>query len=116
MSTTSGNISIGGTLGVTGNVAVNTNKLTIAAASGNVVSAGTVQGTILIGTTGVQLKTAVTNTANPPTQAELVTAFGAANQGVGLAGMLDDNNSHANTYLVYSDGASWWYVAGTKGA
>ena len=37
----SGNSLVGGTLGVTGDVAVNTNKFTVAAASGNTVVAGT---------------------------------------------------------------------------
>src|SRR5574343_636550 len=48
----SGNTAIAGTLGVTGNVAVNTNKFTVAASSGNTVVAGT------LGVTGVATFTA----------------------------------------------------------
>lgn len=71
---------------------------------------------ILTATGGVITKYAVTDTANPPTQAELVTAFGAANQGAGLLGVLNDGGGGANEYLCFSDGTNWWYIAATVGA
>lgn len=57
------------------------------------------------------------NTSNPPTQAELVSAFGAASStGAGYLTVLDDNNAHTNVYLILNDGSSYWYAAMTKGA
>jgi hypothetical protein len=57
------------------------------------------------------------NTSNPPTQAEMVSAYGsAASAGAGRVILLDDNGGNANDYLVVSNGTSWWYVALTKGA
>ena len=57
------------------------------------------------------------NTANPPTQAQLVTAFGvAADRGAGYIGILDDNAGNANVYLAASNGVRWWYVALTAPA
>jgi hypothetical protein len=52
---------------------------------------------------------------NPPTDAELDTAFGTpATVGAGFAAVLDDNNADTNVYFVTSNGTSWWYVALTK--
>lgn len=66
---------------------------------------------------GLRTKVAVTDTANPPTQAELVTAFGAAaTVGAGFMGLLNDNAGGTNEYLVWSDGTNFFYVAGTIGA
>lgn len=66
---------------------------------------------------GLKTKVSVANTANPPTQAELVSTFGtAATVGSGWIGLLNDNSGGANEYLVWSDGANYWYVAGTVGA
>lgn len=48
----SGNSSVGGTLGVTGNFAINTDKFTVAAATGNTVVAGTLSVTGAITATG----------------------------------------------------------------
>ena len=54
------------------------------------------------------------NTANPPTNAELISAFGAAaTTGAGFTALLDDNNGHANEYLIWSDGTKYWYATGT---
>jgi hypothetical protein len=68
-------------------------------------------------TAGLKTKVAVTDTANPPTNAEMITAFGAAaTAGAGFLGVLDDANGHANEYICWSDGTKWWYVTGTAGA
>jgi NACalpha-BTF3-like transcription factor len=61
------------------------------------------------------IKHSAANVTNPPTDAELDTAFGTpAVAGAGFIGTLDDNGGGANFYFVASDGANWWYVAGTK--
>lgn len=67
-------------------------------------------------TNGVATKISSANTANPPTQAELVSAFGAAANQVGKVFILDDAAGNANDYLVVSNGTSYWYAALTKGA
>lgn len=55
------------------------------------------------------------NVTNPPTDAELDTAFGEpADVGAGFVGVLDDAGAGANVWLVASDGANWWYVAMTQ--
>ena len=61
------------------------------------------------------LTRAVDNTANPPTDAQLDTAFGApATLGAGFFGILDDNDAATNVYLCYTDGTSWFYERLTK--
>jgi hypothetical protein len=53
--------------------------------------------------------------SNPPSDAELDSAFGNPETvGSGFIRLLDDGGAHANEYLVWSDGVSWWYAAGTK--
>ena len=56
------------------------------------------------------------NTANPPTQANMVSAFGAASQAQGMLFYLNDAGGGAAEYLCGSDGTNWWYVAMTVGA
>jgi hypothetical protein len=61
------------------------------------------------------LKYSTANVSNPPTDAELDTAFGTpAEVGAGFIAALNDNGAGTNFYFVGSDGANWWYVAGTK--
>ncbi len=63
-------------------------------------------------TTGLRTQVAVTDVADPPTQANMVTAFGAAaTAGAGFIGFLNDANGGVNTYLCVSSGTSWYYVA-----
>jgi hypothetical protein len=55
------------------------------------------------------------NVSNPPTDAELDAAFGnPASVGTGVATILNNNGAGTNEYIVWSDGANWWYIAGTK--
>ncbi len=55
------------------------------------------------------------NVSNPPTNAQLNSAFGQPSQvGAGFIATLDDNGTHTNEYLVWSDGSNWWYATGTK--
>lgn len=64
---------------------------------------------------GVGMRLDTTNTSNPPTDAQLDAAFGTpAVVGAGFIAILDDNGAHANEYLVWSDGTSWFYATGTK--
>lgn len=102
-------------------LAINSDGVSVtgtAAVSGNTTVGGTLAVTGLIsGTAGIKTKVATTNTANPPTQAELVTAFGAAaTTGGGFVGVLNDNGGGTATYLIYSDGTNYFYVLGTVGA
>lgn len=63
---------------------------------------------------GLRTPVAITNTANPPTNAEVVAAFGAAaTTGSGFVAIMDDNNGHANEVLIWSDGTKYWYATGT---
>lgn len=58
---------------------------------------------------------AVTNVHDTtPTQAEMVTALGAAARG--KIGTIDDNDGNTVGYLCFSSDASWYFIAGTKGA
>lgn len=53
--------------------------------------------------------------SNPPTDAELDTAFGTpATVGAGFVGLIDDAGADANVYIALSNGISWWYTALTK--
>ena len=75
----------------------------------------TVTGLLDATNTGIRTKYATTNTANPPTNAECITAFGAvATVGSGFIGILNDNGGNTNEYLVFCDGTTYWHIAGTK--
>jgi hypothetical protein len=59
----------------------------------------------------VKLRVATDNVTNPPTDAELDSAFGTpAEVGAGFVALLDDNGAGSDVYLVASDGGAWWYV------
>ena len=65
----------------------------------------------------IQVKRAVTNTANPPTDAELDTAFGDPTVvGSGFIGILDDADGGVNTYICWTTGTAgeYFYVQGVK--
>lgn len=51
-----------------------------------------------------------------PTQAEMVTALGAANQGTALVGFIKDANADTNYFICVSNGTSWYALKMTKGA
>ena len=60
------------------------------------------------------LATSNANTSNPPTDAQLDSAFGTpATVGAGFVGILDDNAAGTAVYLCYSDGSAWWTIAFT---
>jgi pyruvate/2-oxoacid:ferredoxin oxidoreductase beta subunit len=55
------------------------------------------------------------STSNPPTAAELNTAFGtAAEVGNGYVLILDNGGAGTSIYLIASNGVDWWYTALTK--
>lgn len=54
--------------------------------------------------------------ADAPTQAEMVTAFGAASDRKGMVGVIDDNGAGTAATICVSNGTSWFYVATTVGA
>lgn len=62
---------------------------------------------------GIAYSTA--DVSNPPTDAELDSAFGApATLPVPFAAIVNDNNADTAMWLVASNGTSWWYSAMTK--
>lgn len=64
---------------------------------------------------GVVTKVSIANTDNPPTDAQLDSAFGApATVGKGFIGIVNDNNGGTNEYLCWSDGTNWFYATGVK--
>lgn len=55
------------------------------------------------------------NTSNPPTDAELDSAFGTpASVGKGFFGVVNDNGAGTAEYWCWSDGTNWWFISGTK--
>ena len=66
-------------------------------------------------TGGFLSKISTNNISNPPTEAELNTAFGAAaTVGAGFIGIVNDAGGGTKEYLCWSDGTTWFYVAGIK--
>lgn len=62
-----------------------------------------------------RLSVVTDNVSNPPTDAELDTAFGQpAALGEGYGGIVDDNGAGANVWLCYVAGTAWWYEALTR--
>lgn len=62
-----------------------------------------------------RIATSSADVTNPPTDAELDSAFGTPTEaGAGFVSLLDDAGGDANVYLVASNGTSWWYAAMTK--
>lgn len=57
---------------------------------------------------------ATNNVSNPPTDAELDSAFGTPTANAGKIWVLNDNGADTNNYLVTSNGTSWLYLALTK--
>jgi hypothetical protein len=71
----------------------------------------------VIASAGVQTAYSTDNVADPPTDAELDTAFGdPTTVGSGFIGVLDDNNAGTDCYICWTTGTAgeWFYVKGTK--
>ncbi len=61
------------------------------------------------------IPTSSADVSNPPTDAELDSAFGTpATVGNGFTALLDDAGGDTNVYAVYSNGTSWFYTTLTK--
>ncbi len=55
------------------------------------------------------------NVSDPPTDAQLDTAFGTpVALGPGFIGILDDNSANLDVWLCYTSDTSWFYLQGTK--
>lgn len=66
-------------------------------------------------TGGLRTKVSTANVSNPPTDAELDSAFGTpATVGSGFVAIVNDNNAGTDEYMVWSDGTNWFYATGTK--
>jgi len=67
---------------------------------------------------GVRTKQAINNVTDAlPTQAEMVTAFGAAaTVGSGFVGVIKDNDADTNFFICASNGTSYFALKMTKGA
>jgi hypothetical protein len=66
---------------------------------------------------GVRTKYATNDVADPPTDAQLDTAFGDPTVvGSGFVGVLDDNDAGTDCYICWTTGTAgeWFYVKGTK--
>ena len=61
---------------------------------------------------GVTVLVSINNTANPPSLAQIRTAFG--EQAAGFVGVINDNGGGTAEYLCWHDGTNWFYVTGTK--
>jgi hypothetical protein len=92
-----------------GGVYISTN----AAGAALTVAAGTASFAGLVTcTAGLKTKVATTDVEDPPTQANMVTAFGAAaTAGAGFMGVINDANGGTNVWLCVSDGTNWFYAA-----
>ncbi len=63
----------------------------------------------------LRLIVSTADVSNPPTDAELDAEFGTpAEVGAGFLRLIDDAAAGAHFYLVASDGANWWVLAGSK--
>lgn len=87
---------------------------TLASTIGGAVTVG---GVLSATVGGIKTKLSTANTSNPPTNAELISAFGAAaTTGAGFVGVVDDNAAHTNEYLIFSDGTKYWQITATAAA
>jgi hypothetical protein len=92
----------------------------LAAAVADGVFTGTVTSTgqVVATAAGIRTKQSVDNVTDAlPTQAEMVTAFGAAaTTGSGFVGFIKDNNADTNFFICVSNGTSYYALKMTKGA
>jgi hypothetical protein len=66
---------------------------------------------------GHQTKHVAANISDPPTAAELISAFGAAaTAGAGFMGTIIDNSGGTKCYKVWTDGSAWLFALGTVAA
>jgi len=64
---------------------------------------------------GVATVVATDNVSDPPSDAELDSAFGEPGTvGAGFVGILDDNDDATDCYMCWTDGSAWFFTKGTK--
>lgn len=64
---------------------------------------------------GLRTRVVSDDVSDPPTDAELDTAFGQpATLGEGFMGIVDDNNAQTKMWLAVTGGSTWWYEELTK--
>lgn len=81
-----------------------------------VVSDGVNENVVNATDSGIRTKMAINNVNDTtPTAAELTTSFGApATVGTGFMGIVKDNDTDTNGFLVFSNGVSFYYLKFTK--
>lgn len=82
----------------------------------NVTGASTLTGAVNATGAGIRTKMAINNVNDTtPTNAELTTSFGApATVGSGFIGVVKDNDTDTNGFLVFSNGVTYYYLKFTK--
>ncbi len=92
----------------------------VASAVADGVFSGTVTptGQVVATAAGIRTKQSTDNVTDAlPTQAEMVTAFGAAaTTGSGFIGVIKDANADTNFFICISNGTSYYALKLTKGA
>jgi hypothetical protein len=93
-------------------------ELASAVADGVFTGTVTPTGQVVATAAGIRTKQAVNNVTDAlPTQAEMVTAFGAAaTTGSGFFGVIKDNDADTNFFICFSNGTSYFAHKMTKGA
>lgn len=93
-------------------------ELASAVADGVFTGTVTPTGQVVATAAGVRTKQAIDNVTDAlPTQAEMVTAFGAAaTTGSGFLGVIKDANADTNFFICMSNGTSYYALKMTKGA
>jgi hypothetical protein len=75
-------------------------------------------GPLDVTSSSIQIKRETSDISNPPTNAEITSAFGTpAAAGEGFIALMDDNDAATNIYIVASTGTTedrWWYAALTQ--
>jgi len=93
-------------------------ELASAVSDGVFSSTVTPTGQVVATAAGVRTKQSVNDVTDAlPTQAEMVTAFGAAaTVGSGFIGVIKDNDADTNFFICASNGTSFYALKMTKGA
>lgn len=81
-----------------------------------VTGASTLTGAVNASGAGVRTRMAINNVNDTtPTAAELTTSFGSPSAvGSGFIGIVKDNDTDTNGYLVFSNGTSFYFLKFTK--